>query len=33
MTGPEATGGKKEYGAIIANTWVQEIEKNLSARP
>jgi len=33
LTGPEATGGEKEYGAVIANTWLQEIQKALGADP
>jgi phytanoyl-CoA hydroxylase len=33
LTGPDATGGKKEYGQVIADTWPLEIAKTLSARP
>ncbi len=32
LTGPEATGGEKEYGVTVAGTWTQEVAKSLAAR-
>lgn len=31
MTGPDATGGKREYGVRIAGTWEAEVERVLAA--
>jgi hypothetical protein len=31
LTGPEATGGVREYGVQVAGTWEGEVEKALSA--
>lgn len=30
LTGPRATGGLKEYGAVIAGTWEREVERVLA---
>jgi phytanoyl-CoA hydroxylase len=29
LTGPQATGGEREYGVRIAGTWVKEVERTL----
>ena len=30
LSGPQATGGVREYGVKIAETWTQEVERALS---
>ena len=32
LCGPEATGGRKEYGAHVAGTWTREIERVLTGQ-
>ena len=30
ITGPDATGGQREYGARVEDTWTDEVEKTLN---
>lgn len=30
LTGPDATGGRAEYGEVVAGTWEQEVERTLA---
>jgi ectoine hydroxylase-related dioxygenase (phytanoyl-CoA dioxygenase family) len=33
LTGPQATGGEREYGVKVAGTWEREVERVLRAAP
>ncbi|MDE2954524.1 MAG: hypothetical protein OXR71_08365, partial [Gemmatimonadota bacterium] len=33
LTGPLATGGEKEYGLCVANTWYNEVDRLLTPAP